>query len=458
MPKVIVTANKIVRPWPRIEKYQNSTLRFSPPPDFPEYLEKVNGRPKLMRCWITLDEVWDYRTDEYFFDYQIGVNRYKDDPNHYEYDWGSTVPADIHIKEHLLTHSLHADEVMLNVRRYERETADGIVSLDKYEEVVERVIEYYKDLCPNIRFIEVCNEVDYNFFGRIDSEHYYKLYKRVYRAVRRLNEKHNYQMPLGVGGTALCRVMDKPHLWRDFLQNLANDKDENLMLDFYSMHDYNENPHRMTSFYAMHKAWIKELGLPDVPIYVDEYGFTRTTGMWTDNLKNASGVLAAMLLCSKLPDMILMPWCTYHNPSYQMSFTQFLKLEDGSYASTPNGNAMRMLHMLKEYELEIEGEYKNDIVATGSEGVITLLATNSTEKPMAVDALLKELPYERATITQYLVDSLNNNRLTGPECTELRLTNRWNEWVKKEDQSVNIQTVLDKYGFSLWIVEPYRGM
>jgi hypothetical protein len=344
---------------------------------------------------------------------------------------------------------------MLNLRRYERETAEGIVSMDKYEEVVERIVEYYKELCPNIRYIEVCNEVDYKVFGSIDSAHYYELYKRVYRAVRRLNARNNYELSLGVGGTALCRVMDKPHLWHDFLQNLSKDKDERRMLDFYSMHDYNENPYRMLYFYNMHQAWIKELGLPDLPVFVDEYGFTRTTGIWTDNLKNASGVLAAMIMCSNLPNFYIMPWCTFHNPSTQMSFTQFLKLEDGSYAVTPNGNAMHMLHMLKENELEIEG-VKFNIVATGDESGIAVLLTNPSDKPSAVDFVLKELPYERVIITQYLVDSLNNNRLTGAECTELRLTNRWNEGVTKEDKSIAIKGILDKYGFSLWIIEPYN--
>jgi len=281
-------------------------------------------------------------------------------------------------------------------------------------------------------------------------------YTREFSAVRRLNERHDYSLPLGVGGTAINAVMDRPHMWREFLQNLADDKDEKRMIDFYSVHDYNENPNRLSAFYNMHHAWIKELGLPDVPIYVDEYGFTKTTGVWTDNLKNASGVLVAMILASKLPGMYIMPWCTFHNPSYQMSFTQFLKLEDGTYASTPNGNAMRMLHMLKENELEMQGDHKNNVIATGDENGIAVLASNSTDKPMPVDLILKELPYERVIITQYLVDSLNNNRLTGPDCTELRLTNKWNEWVKKEDKSINILTVLDKHGFSLWIIEPYN--
>ncbi|MBQ3126431.1 MAG: hypothetical protein IJC15_05105, partial [Clostridia bacterium] len=42
--------------------WQNSTLRYAPPEDFPAYLADRIGRAKIMRTWITLDEYWDYRT------------------------------------------------------------------------------------------------------------------------------------------------------------------------------------------------------------------------------------------------------------------------------------------------------------------------------------------------------------------------------------------------------------
>ncbi|XID90642.1 hypothetical protein ACF3MZ_19105 [Paenibacillaceae bacterium WGS1546] len=456
MPKVKIHTDKTVRTWPRVEGYQNSTLRFAPPADFPEFWAERHGRPQIMRCWVTLDEVWDYRTDEYDWNYQIGVNRYQDDPRHHEYDWGSTVPSEVRIQEYLSAHSRHCDEILLNLRRYEKETLTGILSLDKYEEVLERVIEYYKNLYPNIRYIEPCNESDYEVFGGIDTTHYYKLYTRAYRVVRRLNERHRYDVPLGIGGTAINAVMDRPHRWREFLQHLADDRSESRQIDFYSMHDYNGHPNRMKVFYEMHRAWIQELGLPDLPIFVDEYGFTQTTGIWTDSLKNASGVLSAILLSTQLPGMRIFPWCTFHNPSYQMSFTQYLRLEDGGYASTPNGNAMRMLHMLKTNELEIEGEHQSRIAATGDETGYAVLATNPSDKPMAVDLMLRQLREDSVTITEYRVDALNNNRLTGPACTELGLTNRWNGWTGGAEKGVDISAVLEPYGFTLWLIEPYK--
>jgi hypothetical protein len=139
-----------------------------------------------------------------------------------------------------------------------------------------------------------------------------------------------------------------------------------------------------------------------------------------------------------------------------MSFTQYLLLEDGQYASTPNGNAMRMLSMLKKNELAMQGEQQHQIIATGDETGYALLATNPTDKPLAVDLMLRQIRHDHVTITEYRVDALNNNRLTGPACTELGLTNRWNEWVKGPEQGVDIRQVLEPYGFTLWLVEPYK--
>jgi hypothetical protein len=62
---------------------------------------------------------------------------------------------------------------------------------------------------------------------------------------------------------------------------------------------------------------------------------------------------------------------------------------------------------------------------------MALLVTNPTDKRLAVDLILEELPFEKVVITQYLVDSINNNCLTGPKTSKLHLTDRWNERVKK---------------------------
>lgn len=445
-------AAQSLRVWPRVERYQNTTLRYPPVPEFAAMVEAAYGRPRLLRCWVTLDEVWDYRTDAYFFDYQIGVNRYLDDPGHYLYDWGSTVPTQIHIQEHLKSFSEHSDELMLNLRRYERETAEGLVSLEKYEEVVEKVIAFYKDLCPNIRYIEVSNESDYKSFGDIDGSHYFKLYQRVCNAVTRLNRQNQYATPLGIGGTSTNAVMSRPQLWREFLQNLARDINPNHQIDFYSVHDYTRDPSRLKAFYAMHHAWIRELGLPDLPIHVDEYGFTDTTGVWTDSLKNAAGVLVAMIQSADLPGLYIHPWCTYHNPKLQMSFTQYLTLEDGAIVPTPNGHAMRALALMKQNQLALDGKQPDNtsVLATGDASGYAILATNASGLTQAVEISGINMPARTWTVTEYRVDRVHNNLLTGPQTRSLLPTERYP--LRKDN--LHLSAVLDEYAFVLWLVEP----
>ena len=124
-------------------RWQNSTLRYAPPIDFPEYLAETLGRAEIMRVWITLDEYWDYRTGEFYPDYDIGVKRYPTEELHYPYDWKNIVPAPsgTRFRDYLTTHAAQAERLLLNVRRLEREVSDGVIGYDQYEEIFERAVE-----------------------------------------------------------------------------------------------------------------------------------------------------------------------------------------------------------------------------------------------------------------------------------------------------------------------------
>ena len=91
--KVHVNAQKSLSAYSDPTRWQNSTLRYVPPADFPAFLASRLGRAKIMRTWITLDEFWDYRTGVTYPDYEIGQPRYPVEQLHYAYDWGSIVPA-----------------------------------------------------------------------------------------------------------------------------------------------------------------------------------------------------------------------------------------------------------------------------------------------------------------------------------------------------------------------------
>lgn len=419
--KITVNAAKRLRRWPRVEEYQNSTLRYAPPPSFAEYCASVIGRPRIMRCWITLDEVWDYRTDEYFWDFRIGESRYEGDPNHYPYDGGVIVPSDTRYIDYLTTHAAQADELIFNIRRYEREVTDGVITLEKYEEVVERVLEYYKNICPKLVYVECCNEVELGSFGGLTMPEYYELYKRTYRAVGRLNAKYGYEKPMKVGGFAMSGCVSRWAMWEDFLRLMAADDSPDKLIDFYSMHDYSRDIFRLSDFYVRHNELVHRLGLPDVPLFINEYGTTGTTGVLTDSLKNASGIIAGLILSSRFENAHVFPWCTFHNPALQISFTQFLRLTDmngvptDAYAPTPCGNAVTALHMLKEDELEILEYTGYKAVATADpDGSVALLVTNMGEETAEYELTVNNLKGYSCEVEEYLVDSVNNNCVTGP--------------------------------------------
>jgi hypothetical protein len=154
------------------------------------------GRAEIMRAWITLDEYYDYRTGKIYPDYDIGVARYPSEELHFPYDWHNIVPAPSGTRfvAYLTSHARQADEILLNVRRLEREVSDGVISYEEYESIFERAVEYCKELAPNIRYIECCNEVELRSFGMLTADEYVKIYLCAHRAIGRLNEKHSYKI------------------------------------------------------------------------------------------------------------------------------------------------------------------------------------------------------------------------------------------------------------------------
>lgn len=467
---ITVHSKEITGVWPRVEGWQNSTLRYSPPPDFPRYLAGQVGRAALMRCWITLDEYWDLKTNEFYPDFNIGVNRCDVSELHYPYDWKNIVPAPSGTRfvDYLTTHAEAADEIMLNVRRLEREVSDGIITYEKYEEIFSLAVEYCKELAPNIRYIECCNEVELGSFGKLTVEEYYRIYRCACRAVRRLNEKHNYPLPLELGGYAKASTLGNFERWVSFLEQLAADDSPDRMVDFYSVHVYDmgltrvigkQNPaaltmsaaERLKLFLYMHNREVRRLGLPQRPVFVDEIGFTRTTGVLTDSLKNAAGTLSMLIAGADTPDMYLFPWCTFHNPRLQISFTQFLLLDDGSYAPTPNGNAVIMLHRLAENRLAMECDADCCAAATGGGGRITVICTNPTDKTDEFRAVIRELDAGCVRVTEYLCDSYRNNRVTGEDARELHATRTLT--LPVSDGTVELRATAEPYAFLLWEIE-----
>lgn len=423
-------------------KWQNSTLRYSPPEDFPAYLAGEIGRAEIMRVWITMDEYWDYRTNKFYPDYDIGVARYKPEELHYVYDWANIVPAPsgTRFEAYLTSHAKAADELLLNVRRLEREVSDGVITYEQYEEIFEKSVEYCKELAPNIRYIECCNEVDIKPFGLLGAEEYVKIYLCAYRAVKRLNEKHNYALPLEIGGYAAAHPLHDWELMRQVMTLLKKTEIGGCPMDFYSYHHY-ETPattglikkgrladaalsgvEKLNMLIRQHEDMLAELNLPKKPVFLNELGKARTTGVDGDALYNAAGLITYLLAfgCEESPALYPFPWCTFHNPELQISYTQFLLCPDGTYAMTPNGIAVKMLHDLHGERLGCtvtescgrDADYS--AVAVEDESGISIVIANPSGETVAGELTLENLPAGEYRITGHLCDSYNNNCVTAP--------------------------------------------
>lgn len=449
--QISVDCKEMYREWPEVEKYQNSTLRYPPYGDFPPYWEKVIGRPKIMRCTLTLDDVWDYRTDEYFWNFEIGANRYQDDPSNVTYDCIENdypnAPRGIGYIEYITSHAAYADEVILMFRRYERAVAEGYISLEKYEQVIERTLEHYKELCPNIRYVEI-NEPNCEVFGNLTMFEFYPLFKQLYKAAGGVNNKHSYASPILVGGPCNASGIDGWHQWEEFMRLYLLDMDERKQLDFYSIHDYNSDIYRIEAFYKKHTALVTQMGLEDLPIFYDEYGIILPTRVDADSLINASGTIAAMILGSHYKDLYIFPWCSYHDPVIQRSNTHFIRNGRGQYIPTPCGHAMKMLSMLRGREIKIEGnsDYRAVAVTNGLKTMI--LVTNYSNSPERVSIVIENAHSDFLHTVEYCVDSLHNNCFADAEHYTLEVT--VDNIITVSGGKACLSAVLEPYAFAIW--------
>ena len=470
--KINVNANVSLGRYVDPTIWQNSTLRYAPPEDFPAYCAKVIGRAKIMRTWITLDEYWDYRTDTVYPDYDIGVARYPVEELHHPYDWASIVPAPSGTRfyAYLTSHAAAADELLLNVRRLEREVSDGVITYEQYESIFEQAVEYCKEIAPNIRYIECCNEIEHPVFGKLTAEEYVKIYLCAYRAVKRLNEKHKYPMPLEIGGYAAASPLVRWDLMQGVMAGLKKTEIGDNPMDFYAYHIYEAGAtvgmvgigrideaelsdiDKMKLILRQHNELLDELGLPEKPVFLNEIGRSRTTGIAADSLFNASGIITYLNAFSmgEMPGMYPFPWCTFHNPNLQISFTQFLLNEDGSYSATPNGLAIQMMHELSGDRLETSATgFGKDVayaaVAVRNGAAIDVVCTNPTSESIVCDLVINGLDDGEYNVEVWPVTAIENNCVTGKG--NGKLEKRREEIVTSNDGELRYCKPLEKYVF-----------
>lgn len=430
--------------------WQNTTLRYAPPRNFPAYLAENIGRAKIMRVFITLDEYWEIFDDTYYLDYEIGKARVPVSERHFAYDWGDVVPAPAgtSFEDYLQSHAENADELLLNVRRLEREVSDGIITYEKYTEVFSRSVEYCKKLAPNIRYIECCNEVDLEYFGNLTADEYVKIYLCAHAAIKELNKKHNYEIPLEIGGYAAAFPINRWDMFSDVMRLLKKTDIGDCPMDFYSYHHYEaanmpallkdgcfdiaetSDIDKLKLILRNHNKLAEELKLPRKPVFLDELGRAASTGIKANCLYNAAGLLTYLIAFenNEFENMYPFPWCTFHNPSQQISYTQFILNDDGSYSATPNGIALIMLHRMRGYMLSIniENAFGRDVkyraMAVRNSEMISVICVNPTSDITPCRLSVNNLPDGNYTIDCYQCSENGNNCVTSNGSGKLEIT------------------------------------
>ena len=406
-----------------------------------------------------LDQMWDYRTEAYRFNYEINKDYYQGDPNKKRYGIpGHTTGLCYY--DYVDSVSAHSETVLMNIRRYEREVLTGMISLKKWKEVFKSAVLHYKQRCPNLRYIEVLNEpTDKNQSNLGKIERYYDFYRQAYEAINELNVELQPELPLLVGGNAGFRTNEAVHLIKDF----ARDGSSNKKLDFLSFHHYwaQKTPAEIAGWEEEIERALGKASLPtDIPIFVTEIGYA---GRWMDdpkkNLWQAAGMTAFQYQARHARDLRLFPWVQYHSQK-QIAFVQF----DTRLRMTPFGAAVKMLRMHKDKEvaatssgLDKNGTGLGALATLDGTGLVIELwnlrpgGTSKQQAHVSIVNLPKNLQVGTLRIRRYRIDSVHSNCLTVPgapgglemveECTQAGSTD------------LRLSANMEPMALCLWTVE-----
>lgn len=403
--------------------YVNVSRRAPPPVELCGRIVREYGRPRITRCWLLLDQAWDYRTGTYRFNYEINKDYYEGDPNKKRYGVLG-VATGLRYYDYVDSVSANSETVLMNIRRYEQEVLTGMISFETWKDVFKAAVHHYKQRCSNLRYIEVLNEPtakDQSNLGKI--ERYYDFYRRAYEAINELNADLQPELPLLVGGNAGFRTQQAIRLIEDF----ARDTSPGKKLDFLSFHHYwiEKTPAQIAAWEEEIDAALRERSLPtDIPIFVTEIGYAHK---WTDdpkkNLWQAAGMTAFQYQARHSEDLRLFPWVQYHSPQ-QIAFVQF----DTKLRMTPFGAAVKMLRMHgdKEVAATSSGFHKTGnglgALATLDENGLVIELWNlqpsersSRQANVSIVNLPRNLQVGRLRIRRYLIDSKHSNCLTLPD-------------------------------------------
>ena len=426
--QVTVDCAKVVGPRACPERYLNNSILHTPPLALADRMAKEYGKPKIVRCWLTLNHMWNRDTDTCDFNFKLPRRVYEDAHRADMPDGTASkekVLAYENFEEYLDAFSRNSEEVLLNIRsNFEKDITDGKFTMDKWKELFEKALRHYKQRCPNLRYVEALNEPE--AFARLKCDQYYPYYQAAYEIVGKLNAELKPQVPLLVGGPCTCSV-NKPYLHR-FLENYAADTNPRKRLDFLSYHDYSmgPTPSMYGEYQAIFRDEFKQFGIAaDLPLFMTEvgYGGGRPTPDPARNLIQAAALTTYVHYARHSENLHVFPWVMFHSRN-QLCFAQFTQ----DLTMTPFGAAVKVWSLHKRYEIDAAvarekaemGVYAYATLDDSGAAVQvwnyqapnkkdpTVVGPSATAR-VALGGLPEKWKSARLKVRQYLIDSTHSN-------------------------------------------------
>lgn len=470
VPELTVHAAKILAPLPHFSQYENTSIRYVPPPALSALVEAEFGKPEITRVWLPLDDMWDYRDNSYHFNFVIGQDRYANDTVKSRYDRGVVSESSVPYYEYLDASSAHSRYLMLNVRRYEIEVKKGIIPMAKWKEVLKTGLLHYKKRYKNLRYIEALNEWHLLRFGGLKDGEYYPFYKACYEVVNEINDELKPEIPLEVGGPTVYgyplnladvdgepKLKNKSRLLAHFLLQYAADSDPRKRLDFITFHDYGlgKNYAAIEQYQSIVRTMLRNAKLPEnVPVYISEIGYALESPKPELNQHQATGISELFYGLRSSPQLHPIPWVLFHEPARQLSLTAFVSGK--TLSMTPFGNTLKMWSMQKDKEVETLWKAPRkglNAVASRDEHTLVLQVWNDSAEPVTFDVVLDSLRLigKQMRFEEFRIDAQNNNVLLNPEGSKPLLTANRTEMVPAEQKRRTV--TLEAYSLLMWRFE-----
>jgi hypothetical protein len=371
-----IDAAKSFRRFPDLVGYRNTSIQKAPAPALARRSEEEYGRAKVTRCWLNLDEMWDYRTGRYEYNYRIGAPKYDDVAEKFRESWGWVTETDVRFDDYLGAFGRHSDTVMLTVRRYERDVLDGKlgVTMEDWKTIFKAAVRHAKQVCPNLRYVEVCNEYGCAGFIGCTPDEYYGFYRLAYQAVNEVNAE------LELAGDDRVLV-GGPNVVRDamaglnrFFEKFGRDASPDKRLDFVTWHEYHNRYAELAHREAQVKLMLAAHGLPEnLPLFITEHApYHPKAGSAEYNRINGAALVKSLYFASLHgPGVKILPWVHYHDRDIQ---TRIMWFDGPNQPDTradelrmlPAGCSMKLLSMHREWEIAVDNAVDDDQIVLAS--------------------------------------------------------------------------------------------